>query len=98
MLYALARPLLFQLPPETAHHLALRALSLCQATPPAPADPLLDQVLWGLRFPHPLGLAAGFDKNGALPHVWSALGFAFAELGTVTALPQPGNPAPRLFR
>jgi len=104
MLYALARPLLFQLPPETAHHLALRALSLWQAAlqrhpaPPAPPDPLLDQTLWGLRFPHPLGLAAGFDKNGALPHVWSALGFAFAELGTVTALPQPGNPAPRLFR
>ncbi|HSP98364.1 MAG TPA: quinone-dependent dihydroorotate dehydrogenase [Candidatus Dormibacteraeota bacterium] len=104
MLYELARPLLFQLPPETAHHLAFRVLSLWQAalqrhpTLAAPPDPLLGQALWGLPFPHPLGLAAGFDKNGALPHVWSALGFGFAELGTVTALPQPGNPPPRLFR
>ena len=104
MLYELARPLLFQLPPETAHHLAFASLALWQAalqrrqaTPAAP-DPLLTQTLWGLSFPNPLGLAAGFDKNGALPHVWPALGFGFAELGTITALPQPGNPPPRLFR
>jgi dihydroorotate dehydrogenase len=104
MLYDLVRPLLFQLPPETVHHLALQVLALWQAAlqrrgvaPPA-SDPLLAQDLWGLHFAHPLGLAAGFDKNGALPHVWPALGFAFAELGTITALPQPGNPAPRLFR
>ncbi|MBX3028030.1 quinone-dependent dihydroorotate dehydrogenase [bacterium] len=104
MLYEVARPLLFQLPPEAAHHLAFRALAAWQAllqrrSPATPAaDPLLAQELWGLRFAHPLGLAAGFDKNGALPHVWPALGFAFAELGTVTARPQPGNPRPRLFR
>ena len=104
MFYALARPFLFQLPAETAHHLVLRSLTLWQAllqrqAPTAAApDPLLAQELWGLRFTHPLGLAAGFDKNGALPHVWPALGFAFAELGTITALPQPGNPTPRLFR
>jgi dihydroorotate dehydrogenase len=104
MLYEIARPLLFRLDPETAHHLVLRALGLWQATlqrqPPAaaPPDPLLAQSLWGLPFAHPLGLAAGFDKDGALPHVWAALGFAFAELGTVTALAQPGNPPPRLFR
>lgn len=104
MLYELARPLLFQLPPETAHHLAFASLALWQAalqrlpaTPAAP-DPLLAQEIWGLAFPNPLGLAAGFDKNGALPHVWSALGFGFAELGTVTALAQSGNPPPRLFR
>src|SRR6185295_564013 len=66
--------------------------------PAAVHDPLLAQDLWGLSFPNPLGLAAGFDKNAALPHVWPALGFGFAELGTVTALAQPGNPAPRLFR
>lgn len=104
MLYALARSLLFQLPPETAHHLAFATLAIWQAAlqrrPAAAAasDPLLAQRLWGLAFPTPLGLAAGFDKNGALPHVWAALGFGFAELGTVTALAQPGNPPPRLFR
>lgn len=104
MLYELARPLLFQLPPEVVHQLAFHALSPWQAVlerfpaRAAAADPLLGQRLWGVTFPHPLGLAAGFDKNGALPHVWPALGFAFAELGTVTALPQPGNPPPRLFR
>jgi dihydroorotate dehydrogenase len=104
MLYELARPLLFHLPPETAHDLACRALAVWQGAlqqrprPAAARDPLLAQELWGLPFPNPLGLAAGFDKNGALPHVWPALGFGFAELGTVTALAQPGNPAPRLFR
>src|SRR6478672_10442796 len=66
--------------------------------PAAASDPVLAQDLWGLHFPNPLGLAAGFDKNGALPHVWAALGFGFAEIGTVTAHAQPGNPPPRLFR
>ncbi len=104
MLYELARPLLFQLAPETAHHFALRALAVWQRAlqhqsgAAAVRDPLLAQDLFGLSFPNPLGLAAGFDKNGALPHVWPALGFGFAELGTVTALAQPGNPTPRLFR
>jgi len=104
VLYALARPLLFQLPAETAHQLAFAALTpwqaLLQRGPhrPAPADGRLRQTLWGLDFPNPIGLAAGFDKNGALPHVWAALGFGFAELGTVTAQPQAGNPTPRLFR
>lgn len=104
MLYHIVRPLLFQLPPETAHHLAFRTLAPWQTMlqrhvrPAAAPDPLLAQEIWGLRFAHPLGLAAGFDKNGALPHVWPALGFAFAELGTITALAQPGNPRPRLFR
>ncbi|MGD9763868.1 MAG: quinone-dependent dihydroorotate dehydrogenase [Candidatus Binatia bacterium] len=101
--YDLIRPLLFCLPPEAAHELTLRGLRPWErflqgrAAPPA-ADSLLAQRVWGLDFAHPLGLAAGFDKNGALPHVWSALGFAFAEIGTVTALAQPGNPRPRLFR
>ena len=104
MRYDILRPLLFALPAETAHAVAFRALAVWQsllehtAPAPPPDDALLDQTLWGLRFRNPLGLAAGFDKNGALPHVWAALGFGFAELGTVTALAQPGNPPPRLFR
>ncbi|CEJ42486.1 quinone-dependent dihydroorotate dehydrogenase [Umezakia ovalisporum] len=61
-------------------------------------DPRLEQNLWGLRFPNPLGLAAGFDKDGVGLKIWSSLGFGFAELGTVTFVPQPGNPRPRLFR
>jgi dihydroorotate dehydrogenase len=104
VLYRAARPLLFALPAETVHGWASTALAIVEAllerTPtPAPAsDPALRQALWGLTFPNPIGLAAGFDKNGRLPHVWAALGFGFAELGTVTAQAQPGNPPPRLFR
>ncbi|WP_159789033.1 quinone-dependent dihydroorotate dehydrogenase [Sodalinema gerasimenkoae] len=61
-------------------------------------DDRLQQQLWGLTFPNPLGLAAGFDKNGEVGQFWGSLGFGFAELGTVTWHPQPGNPPPRLFR
>ncbi|MBL1175962.1 quinone-dependent dihydroorotate dehydrogenase [Pantanalinema sp. GBBB05] len=61
-------------------------------------DPRLQSALWGLHFPNPIGLAAGFDKNGTASGVWSCLGFGFAELGTVTCHAQPGNPQPRLFR
>ncbi len=62
------------------------------------SDDRLSQSLWGLEFPNPIGLAAGFDKDGVASNVWPAFGFGFAELGTVTAHPQPGNPQPRLFR
>jgi dihydroorotate dehydrogenase len=62
------------------------------------SDQRLTQTLWGLDFPNPIGLAAGFDKDGVASNVWPAFGFGFAELGTVTAHPQPGNPQPRLFR
>jgi dihydroorotate dehydrogenase len=62
------------------------------------ADTRLFQTLWGLNFPNPMGLAAGFDKNGTASGSWEALGFGFAELGTVTFHPQQGNPRPRLFR
>lgn len=62
------------------------------------ADERLNQSLWGLSFPNPVGLAAGFDKDGVASKVWPAFGFGFAELGTVTAHAQPGNPQPRLFR
>lgn len=96
----LLRPLLFSLDPETAHHLSLGALRLPGARawlrqfapPPAPLE------LFGLTFRNPLGLAAGFDKNGVAIPAWEALGFGFVEVGTVTAKPQPGNPRPRIFR
>lgn len=61
-------------------------------------DPAFEQTLWGLKFPNPLGMAAGFDKDGVAANLWSDFGFGFAELGTVTLLSQPGNPQPRLFR
>lgn len=103
-LYSLLRPLLFRLDPETAHALAFRLLGALQGalerSRPAPPkeEPTLAQELFGLRFPNPIGLAAGLDKNADLPHVWAALGFGFAELGTITAQPQDGNPRPRIFR
>src|SRR5262249_16352801 len=102
MLYPFLRPLFFSLDPEQAHHLALNALKLLQASLAAPvlppSDPRLSQDLWGLRFPNPVGLAAGYDKNAQVPLAWPALGFGFAELGTVTAKAQAGNPKPRIFR
>jgi dihydroorotate dehydrogenase len=94
------RPLLFALEPETAHHFALRALQFPGALAalrrfaPAP-QPV---TLFNLKFRNPLGLAAGFDKNGVAIPAWEALGFGFVEIGTVTAKPQPGNPKPRIFR
>ena len=94
------RPLLFALDPETAHHFALRVLRaggtrlpLRQFQPkPKPT------TVFGITFPNPVGLAAGFDKSGVALPAWAALGFGFAEIGTVTAKPQPGNPRPRIFR
>ncbi|WP_448596611.1 quinone-dependent dihydroorotate dehydrogenase [Thermoleptolyngbya sp.] len=62
------------------------------------AHPTLSQTLWGLTFQNPVGLAAGFDKDGRVAHLWQDFGFGFAELGTVTLYAQPGNPRPRLFR
>lgn len=64
----------------------------------APSDPVLASTVFGVQFPGPLGLAAGFDKNGSGVNVWGSLGFGYAEVGTVTAQAQPGNPEPRLFR
>jgi dihydroorotate dehydrogenase len=102
MFYPLLRPLFFSLDPEQAHHLALNALKFLQAslvTPVSPpSDPRLQQELWGLRFLNPVGLAAGYDKNAEVPFAWPALGFGFAELGTITAKAQEGNPKPRIFR
>ena len=101
MLYSFLRSLLFSVDPERAHHLAIDALKLLQVAPASlspPSDSRLSQNVWGLHFPNPVGLAAGYDKNAAVPLVWSALGFGFAELGTITAKAQPGNPKPRIFR
>ncbi len=98
------RPLLFSLDPETAHHLAiallrvashvdltLRALKVFQPVPKP-------KTVFGIKFPNPIGLAAGLDKDGVALPAWGALGFGFIEIGTVTAKPQQGNPRPRIFR
>lgn len=91
--------LLRALPAETAHGLALTALRWGLVPRPAPwADPRLATDLAGLALPHPLGLAAGFDKNGVALAALSRLGFAFLEVGATTPRPQAGNPRPRLFR
>ncbi|MCG5432755.1 quinone-dependent dihydroorotate dehydrogenase [Mycobacterium sp. MYCO198283] len=107
MAYGALRRLLFALPAEQVHHWVFTLLRIVTATPPvrallrrllAPRDPLLRTTLFGVDFPGPVGLAAGFDKDGLGLRTWGALGFGFAEVGTVTAQAQPGNPPPRLFR
>jgi len=98
MSYRLIRPLLFALDPERAHNLSIAALRMTPTAHPLPADPMLESQVAGLRFPNPVGLAAGYDKDGRVAHKMHSLGFGFAELGTLTPLAQPGNPQPRLFR
>jgi dihydroorotate dehydrogenase len=99
LLYDAARPALFLLDGEKAHTLTISALKSGLVPGPGPVtSPRLKQTLFGLEFPNPLGLAAGFDKNVEVPDAALKLGFGFAECGTVTPLPQPGNPKPRLFR
>src|SRR5215831_17329885 len=94
-----AARLLRLLPPETAHRLTLRALVACPLPGRPPADdPILASRVFGLDFPNPVGLAAGFDKNAEAFAAAPALGFGFVEIGSVTPRPQPGNPRPRLFR
>ena len=94
----LARPFLRALEPEDAHGVAIKMLKFAPL-PPAPRD---DQRLalrvFGLNFPNPVGIAAGFDKNAEVPDALLRLGFGFVEVGTITPQPQPGNPRPRLFR
>ena len=106
-MYSILRPLLFRLDPERAHHLTLRLLRLAGAFAPVRAalrslfcvtDPALGVNAFGLEFPNPLGLAAGYDKDGAALAGLACLGFGHVELGTVTPRPQPGNPRPRIFR
>lgn len=96
--YALARPLVHMLQPETAHNLALWGLKNRIASGAPYADPVLETTLWGRTFKNPVGLAAGFDKDAHVPMQALALGFGFVEIGSVTPRPQPGNPKPRLFR
>ncbi len=97
-LFRLARPLIHALDAETAHRMTVTALR-STPLPPAPAnDPSLAVEAFGLRFPNPVGLAAGFDKNAEVPDQALRLGFGFVEVGGVTPLPQPGNPRPRVFR
>jgi dihydroorotate dehydrogenase len=99
----IARPLFFLMPPESIHHLSMWAMT---RTPMASlleplarrAFPSLETKVFGLTFPNPIGLAAGFDKNADGVEVWAKLGFGFMELGTITPRPQPGNPQPRIFR
>ena len=100
--YSLARSLLFKLDAETAHELTMDSLARLQGTPlellfgnAAVDDPI---ELAGLRFPNRVGLAAGLDKNARCIDGLGAMGFGFVEVGTVTPLPQPGNPKPRMFR
>jgi dihydroorotate dehydrogenase len=94
----LARPLLKALDPEDAHALALRALKFAPIARRASDDRRLAVRAFGLNFPNPVGIAAGFDKNAEVPDALLRLGFGFVEIGTVTPRPQPGNPRPRLFR
>lgn len=107
MIYQLFKPLLFLLPPETAHRVTVFCLDLAAAFPPgrwllrmlfchSSKEP--ERSVMGLTFPNPVGLAAGFDKDGKHIEGLTCLGFGFVEVGTVTPLPQDGNPRPRLFR
>lgn len=97
---ALIRPLLFRLPPEAAHEVAMKLLSTVAVTAGrnAQAPSGCPVECFGLHFPNAVGLAAGMDKNGTALPAWPRLGFGFVEIGTVTARAQPGNPSPRLFR
>lgn len=105
--YPLIKPLLFHQDPEQAHDLVLKALEWTSRHRPLLQllaalyqlrDPRLETEAFGLRFPNPIGLAAGLDKNARAVPAWAALGFGFVEVGSVTAQAQPGNPKPRLFR
>lgn len=107
MYKSIIRPLLFLLPAEKAHHFTFALLGSLMKIPKLKGiikaiyqrnDKSLERELWGIRFPNPVGLAAGFDKDAKLFRELSALGFGFIEIGTLTPKGQPGNPKPRLFR
>ena len=105
-LYPLAKPFLFSLDPEEAHHFTINNLKLAGKLPfllqliagGKLEHPGLHRTLFGLDFPNPVGLAAGLDKNGEVIDEMGSMGFGFIEIGTVTPKPQPGNDKPRLFR
>jgi dihydroorotate dehydrogenase len=95
----IGRQALFVFDPETAHGLSITALkSGIPVAAPPPADGRLKVTVAGLDFPNPLGMAAGYDKNAEVPDALLSLGFGFVEVGTLTPLPQTGNPKPRIFR
>lgn len=105
---AVVRPVLFLFNPETIHQFTINCMSFFGKIPgfqsylrwrfKVKADPALEREVFGIKFPHPVGLAAGLDKNARAFESLGAMGFAFVEVGTVTPRPQPGNPKPRLFR
>ncbi|GAA4713492.1 quinone-dependent dihydroorotate dehydrogenase [Brevibacillus fulvus] len=106
-MYQLLKKFLFQLDPEEAHERTIAALRLMERSALGRSmmqtiygyqHKRLETTLWGLTFPNPVGLAAGFDKNAEVYHALAALGFGFVEVGTITPLAQPGNERPRLFR
>jgi len=105
-LYTAAKPVLFRLPPETAHSATKTLLAATQRTPLlgvlrrqlTVTDPRLETTVFGQSVSNPVGVAAGFDKNAKIPNALASLGFGFVEVGGVTATPQTGNPRPRLFR
>lgn len=105
--YESLKPWLFKLQPETAHHAVAALLRSANVCPTLfngwiekhfVSDPILKQELFGRTFLNPVGLGAGFDKNATMIRGIQALGFGFTEIGTVTPMPQPGNPKPRMFR
>jgi dihydroorotate dehydrogenase len=98
VLYSFFRPALFRIDAEKAHGLAVKALKLGSNPDAQKADPALATEVAGIAFPNPVGMAAGFDKDGEVPDALLGLGFGFAEVGSITPLPQAGNPKPRLFR
>ena len=98
MLFRLLRPFLYCLSAERAHRMAIAALKTLPTGRPAPGGGPLATSVAGLAFPNPVGMAAGFDKDGEVPDALLGLGFGFAEVGSITPLPQAGNPLPRLFR
>ena len=107
MIYPFIRNTLFLLPPEAAHHVSMKGLDIAAALPVFNhwlsghfqiQDTRLTKTVFGVRFPNPVGLGAGFDKNAAHLDALEMLGFGFVEIGTVTPKPQIGNPQPRLFR
>jgi dihydroorotate dehydrogenase len=107
VIYRALRRVLFLVAPERIHTWVFAGLRTATAPRPlrrgltrwlAPMDPVLESTVFGVRFPGPVGLAAGFDKDGTGLNTWGALGFGYAEVGTVTAQAQPGNPQPRMFR
>ncbi|MFC0332064.1 quinone-dependent dihydroorotate dehydrogenase [Paenibacillus sepulcri] len=108
MLYKVAKPILFRMDPEKAHHLVIDGLHSAGRVPGIPAMmrslygvkecPELAVDVFGLHFPHPVGLAAGLDKNAKAVDMFANMGFGFAEVGTVTPKGQAGNELPRLFR